>query len=44
MLTLDWTRPGLVWFYKMDRNRDGDVSAQEFLGPAVGVGGAVVAT
>jgi Ca2+-binding EF-hand superfamily protein len=32
LLTLEWSRPGLVWFYKMDRNRDGDVSPREFLG------------
>jgi Ca2+-binding EF-hand superfamily protein len=33
MLALDWSQPGLVWFYKMDRNRDGYVSLREFLGP-----------
>jgi Ca2+-binding EF-hand superfamily protein len=32
LLALDWSRPGLVWFDKMDRNRDGDVSPKEFLG------------
>jgi Ca2+-binding EF-hand superfamily protein len=32
LLALDWSRPGLVWFDKMDRNRDGDVSPREFLG------------
>jgi Ca2+-binding EF-hand superfamily protein len=32
LLTLDWSRPGLVWFDKMDRNRDGDLSPREFLG------------
>jgi Ca2+-binding EF-hand superfamily protein len=34
MLTLDWAAPGLFWFYKMDRNRDGDLSPREFLGTA----------
>jgi Ca2+-binding EF-hand superfamily protein len=34
MLSLDWAAPGLLWFYKMDRNRDGDVSPREFLGTA----------
>ena len=34
MLTLDWAGPNLLWFYKMDRNRDGDVSPREFLGTA----------
>ena len=33
MLTLDWSLPGLGWFHKMDRNRDGFVSLREFLGP-----------
>jgi Ca2+-binding EF-hand superfamily protein len=32
MLTLDWAKPNLVWFYKMDRNRDGFLSPREFLG------------
>ncbi len=32
MLSLDWASPGLLWFYKMDRNRDGDLSPREFLG------------
>jgi Ca2+-binding EF-hand superfamily protein len=32
LLTLDWARPNLVWFYKMDRNRDGFLSPREFLG------------
>ena len=32
-LSLDWSRPELVWFHKMDRNRDGYVSLREFLGP-----------
>jgi Ca2+-binding EF-hand superfamily protein len=32
LLTLDWSRPGLVWFHKMDRNHDRDVSLGEFLG------------
>jgi hypothetical protein len=32
LLALDWSPPGLVWFDKMDRNRDGDVSPREFLG------------
>ncbi len=32
-LALTWGRPELVWFYKMDRNGDGDVSPREFLGP-----------
>ena len=32
LLTLDWSRPNLIWFHKMDRNRDGDVSWREFLG------------
>lgn len=32
LLMLDWARPGLVWFRKMDRNRDGDISPREFLG------------
>jgi Ca2+-binding EF-hand superfamily protein len=34
MLSLDWAAPGLLWFYKMDRNRDGDISPREFLGTA----------
>jgi Ca2+-binding EF-hand superfamily protein len=34
MLSLDWAAPGLLWFYKMDRNRDGDLSPREFLGTA----------
>jgi Ca2+-binding EF-hand superfamily protein len=34
LLDLRWSRPGLVWFDKMDRNRDGDVSPSEFLGTA----------
>ncbi len=34
MLTLDWAGPNLLWFYKMDRNRDGDISPREFLGTA----------
>ena len=34
MLLLDWAPPGLFWFYKMDRNRDGDISPREFLGTA----------
>jgi Ca2+-binding EF-hand superfamily protein len=34
MLTLDWSGPDLLWFYKMDRNRDGDISPREFLGTA----------
>ena len=33
MLSLAWARPGLIWFQKMDRNRDGDISPREFLGP-----------
>jgi Ca2+-binding EF-hand superfamily protein len=33
MVTLGDAVPGLVWFQKMDRNRDGDVSPSEFLGP-----------
>jgi Ca2+-binding EF-hand superfamily protein len=33
MLALDWSLPGLAWFHKMDRNRDGFVSLREFLGP-----------
>jgi Ca2+-binding EF-hand superfamily protein len=32
LLALDWSSPDLVWFHKMDRNRDGDVSPREFLG------------
>jgi Ca2+-binding EF-hand superfamily protein len=32
LLTLDWTPPGLAWFFQMDRNRDGEVSWREFLG------------
>ena len=28
------TTSGPVWFQKMDRNQDGDVSEREFLGPA----------
>ncbi len=32
MLSLNWAAPGLLWFYKMDRNRDGDISPREFLG------------
>ena len=34
MLTLDWSGPDLLWFRKMDRNGDGDVSPREFLGTA----------
>lgn len=34
LLRLHWSRPGLVWFHKMDRNHDGDVSPREFLGTA----------
>ena len=34
MLSLSWAAPGLLWFYKMDRNRDGDISPREFLGTA----------
>jgi Ca2+-binding EF-hand superfamily protein len=34
MLTLDWARSDLLWFSKMDRNRDGDISPREFLGTA----------
>ncbi len=34
LLALDWSRPDLVWFHKMDRNQDGDVSPREFLGTA----------
>jgi EF hand domain-containing protein len=33
MLALDWSAPELVWFDKMDRNRDGYLSLREFLGP-----------
>jgi len=33
MLTVDWARPDLIWFHRMDRNRDGDISPREFLGP-----------
>src|SRR5262249_12852412 len=33
LLRLDWVRPNLVWFHKMDRNHDGDISPSEFLGP-----------
>jgi Ca2+-binding EF-hand superfamily protein len=32
LLALDWSRPDTIWFHKMDRNRDGDVSPREFLG------------
>jgi hypothetical protein len=32
LLALDWTPPGLAWFFQMDRNHDGDVSWREFLG------------
>ncbi len=32
LLTLNGCPPHLVWFEKMDRNHDGDVSPQEFLG------------
>jgi len=32
LLVLDWSRPDLLWFPRMDRNRDGDVSPREFLG------------
>jgi Ca2+-binding EF-hand superfamily protein len=34
LLSLDWSPPSLIWFHKMDRNRDGDVSLREFLGSA----------
>jgi Ca2+-binding EF-hand superfamily protein len=34
MLTLDWARADLLWFSRMDRNRDGDISPREFLGTA----------
>ncbi len=34
MLTLDWSGPDLLWFRKMDRNGDGDISPREFLGTA----------
>jgi Ca2+-binding EF-hand superfamily protein len=34
LLTLNWDGPDLVWFRKMDRNHDGDVSPREFLGTA----------
>lgn len=33
MMRLDWATGNLAWFRKMDRNRDGDVSRREFLGP-----------
>ena len=33
MLTLDGSPAELVWFHKMDRNRDGSISPREFLGP-----------
>jgi Ca2+-binding EF-hand superfamily protein len=32
LLVLDWTPPGLAWFFQMDRNHDGEVSWREFLG------------
>jgi Ca2+-binding EF-hand superfamily protein len=32
LLELDWTPPGLSWFFAMDRNHDGEVSWREFLG------------
>ncbi|HVS36486.1 MAG TPA: EF-hand domain-containing protein [Gemmataceae bacterium] len=32
MLTLDWSGPDMMWFRKMDRNGDGDISPREFLG------------
>jgi Ca2+-binding EF-hand superfamily protein len=31
-LSLSWGTPELIWFHKMDRNRDGSLSAREFLG------------
>jgi Ca2+-binding EF-hand superfamily protein len=34
LLTLEWTRSDMVWFERMDRNGDGDLSLREFLGPA----------
>jgi Ca2+-binding EF-hand superfamily protein len=34
LLTLDRGRSELVWFRKMDRNRDGDISPREWLGTA----------
>jgi Ca2+-binding EF-hand superfamily protein len=34
MLTLDWSGSDLLWFQKMDRSRDGDISPREFLGTA----------
>ena len=32
LLALDWSRPNMIWFHKMDKNQDGDVSLREFLG------------
>jgi Ca2+-binding EF-hand superfamily protein len=32
MLALDWSKPGMAWFHKMDRNGDGDISPREWLG------------
>jgi Ca2+-binding EF-hand superfamily protein len=32
LLAMEWPTLGPVWFHKMDRNRDGDISRREFLG------------
>ncbi len=34
MLTLEWGGADLLWFRRMDRNGDGDISRREFLGTA----------
>jgi Ca2+-binding EF-hand superfamily protein len=35
LLAMEWPTLGPVWFHKMDRNRDGDISRREFLGTRV---------
>src|SRR5262249_23534599 len=34
LLALDFSEEGLLWFRKMDANRDGELSRREFLGTA----------